>query len=154
MEGASVNLNSADFALLFASSRAISTTRMSSETESQMPSPSQTQGLRPSRHLLFLCSRNRLRSPTAQQIFADYADVETDSAGLSPDADTLLSAEQVEWADVILVMEKIHRERLTKRFGSLLKGKQVAVLGIPDLYDFMQPELIHLLQQKCARYVR
>ena len=30
---------------------------------------------------LFICSRNRLRSPTAEQVFASWQDVETDSAG-------------------------------------------------------------------------
>jgi len=35
-------------------------------------------------NLLFLCSRNRLRSPTAEPVFADRPGVETASAGLSP----------------------------------------------------------------------
>ena len=35
-------------------------------------------------NLLFLCSRNRLRSPTAEQVFAAWPGVETASAGLAP----------------------------------------------------------------------
>ena len=57
---------------------------------------------------LFLCSRNRLRSPTAEAVFAAWPGVETDSAGLAPDADTRLSAEQLEWADIVFVMERAH----------------------------------------------
>ena len=72
------------------------------------------------RHVLFISSRNRLRSPIAEHLFAG-PDVETDSAGLAPDADCLLSAEQVEWADLIFVMEKQHRTRLTQRFAAALK---------------------------------
>lgn len=44
--------------------------------------------------VLFICSRNRLRSPTAESVFAAPG-LETDSAGLAQDADVVLSAEQV-----------------------------------------------------------
>lgn len=106
-----------------------------------------------SKRLLFLCSRNRLRSPTAEAVFAAYPGIETDSAGLSPDAELRLSAEQVEWADVILVMERVHQQRLKRDFGKLLAGKKVAVLNIPDDYDFMEPALVELLKSKCAPYL-
>jgi predicted protein tyrosine phosphatase len=106
------------------------------------------------RRVLFVCSRNRLRSPTAQQVFADWPGVETDSAGLAPDAETVLTSEQIEWADIILVMEKSHRARLTQRFKAQLSGKKVACLDIPDDYEFMQPELIALLRKKAALHLR
>ena len=60
-------------------------------------------------NLLFLCARNRLRSPTAEQVFASRPGVETASAGLAPDADEQVSAELIEWADLIFVMERAHR---------------------------------------------
>ena len=101
------------------------------------------------RNLLFLCSRNKLRSPTAEAIFADHPGVEVDSAGLSSDAEVPLEEEQVQWADVILVMEKVHRERLNKKFGKLLGTKKVVVLNIPDNYDYMDEELVKLLKQRC-----
>ncbi|MGJ8695523.1 MAG: low molecular weight protein tyrosine phosphatase family protein [Verrucomicrobiaceae bacterium] len=105
------------------------------------------------KHILFLCSRNRLRSPTAEEIFRNHPGVATDSAGLSKDADLPLSADQIEWADLILVMETIHRTRLTKKFGPLLKSKKIAILHIPDNYPFMDPALITLLQKKCAPFL-
>ncbi len=104
-------------------------------------------------NLLFLCSRNKLRSPTAEAIFAGRPGVEVDSAGLSPDAEVPLEAEQVEWADLILVMEKAHRRRLNRNFGKFLAGKKVVVLDIPDDYDCMDPELVALLEARCARYL-
>jgi predicted protein tyrosine phosphatase len=107
---------------------------------------------RSTRHLLFLCSRNRLRSPTAEAIFASCG-TKTDSAGLSPDAEVILSPDQIEWADLILVMEKIHLARLNRDYGRYLKSKRVVVLGIPDRYDFMDPALIAVLEERCARYV-
>lgn len=79
--------------------------------------------------------------------------METDSAGLADDAEVPLSADQIEWADVILVMEPIHRTRLTRRFKDRLGRKRIAVLGIPDNYVYMDEELIRLLKSKCAPYL-
>lgn len=106
------------------------------------------------RNLLFLCSRNKWRSPTAEAIFRGRPGIETDSAGLSPDAEVPLSADQVEWADLILVMEKVHLARLKRKFGKYLAGKRVVVLDVPDHYRFMDPELVRLLESRCAPYLR
>jgi predicted protein tyrosine phosphatase len=106
------------------------------------------------RRLLFVCSRNRLRSPTAEQVFANWPGVETDSAGLASDAETILSADQIEWADVIFVMEKAHRAKLTRQFKAHVNGKKVVCLDIPDDYEFMQPELIRLLETKVRQHLR
>lgn len=103
---------------------------------------------------LFICTQNRLRSPTAEQVFASWPGIETDSAGLGNDADIPLSAEQLEWASIIFVMEKAHRNKLSKRFRPYLNGKQVICLNIPDDYDYMQPELIKLLELKVAPFLR
>lgn len=105
-------------------------------------------------HLLFICSQNRLRSPTAEQVFSDRPGRETASAGTNRGADNPLSAELVEWADVIFVMEKQHQRKLTQGFGAHLRGKRVVCLGIPDDYEFMQPELVGLLEGKVGKYLR
>ncbi|MFM0730602.1 low molecular weight protein tyrosine phosphatase family protein [Paraburkholderia sediminicola] len=103
---------------------------------------------------LFVCSKNRLRSPTAEQVFAAWPNVETDSAGLGADADVPLSSEQLRWADVVFVMEKAHRARLSAKFRACLNGKKVICLDIPDDYAFMQPELVALLEQKAGKFLR
>ncbi len=105
------------------------------------------------KRLLFICARNRLRSPTAQDIFAGYPGVETDSAGLNPDAEVRLSWEQIEWADLILVMERRHLAGINRMFGRLPADKKAIVLNIPDNYDYMQPELVELLKKRCAGLV-
>ena len=105
------------------------------------------------KRILFLCSQNKLRSPTAETIFSDYPGIEVDSAGLNNDAVVPLSSEQIEWADVIIVMEKAHQNRLNRKFGSVLRGKRIAVLNIPDDYDYMEPSLINLLKIRCAQYL-
>ncbi|MBD8881443.1 phosphotyrosine protein phosphatase [Rhodanobacter sp. 7MK24] len=98
--------------------------------------------------VLFVCSRNRLRSPTAEAVFAGVPGVEADSAGVASDAETVLDVAQVDWADLIVVMERRHKAVLARRFGAGLKGKRVVCLDIPDRYDYMQPELVALLEQK------
>ncbi|VWB24542.1 low molecular weight protein tyrosine phosphatase family protein [Burkholderia lata] len=102
---------------------------------------------------LFLCSRNRLRSPTAEAVFAAWPGVETDSAGLAPDADTRVSAEQLDWADVVFVMERAHKARLAAQFGAHLRHKKIVCLDIPDRYTTMQPELVTLLERKAGPFL-
>jgi predicted protein tyrosine phosphatase len=103
--------------------------------------------------LLFLCSKNKLRSPTAELVFSEYSEIETDSAGLNRDAEVRLSDEQILWSDLIFVMEKAHRSKLTRDYSHALKDKRVIVLGIPDRYRFMSKDLIALLKKKCAPFL-
>ncbi len=81
-----------------------------------------------------------MRSPTAAAIAAEW--VGTDYAGLSNDADVPLEREQVEWADIIFVMDRRHAKRLKVLFGGILAHRRIVVLDIPDRYGFMDPELI------------
>lgn len=106
------------------------------------------------RRVLFLCSRHRLRSPTAAAVFAAWVHLDVDSAGLADDAETLLAADQLDWADLIVVMEASHRRRLQSRYAKQLRGKRVVCLDIPDRYDFMQPELVELLLKKAGPLLR
>lgn len=105
------------------------------------------------RHVLFLCSRNRLRSPTAEQVFADWPGIETSSAGLDHDAENPLTPELLAWADLVFVMERVHRARLSARFKPYLDGKRVVCLAIPDRYRYMEPALVRLLQAKVPRHL-
>ena len=104
--------------------------------------------------LLFICSENGLRSPTAEAVFSEYEGVEAIGAGTNSDAQTPVSGDLIEWADIILVMEKSHRNKVSKKYKELLKNKRLVVLDIPDNYDCMQPELIQLLKSKVSRVVR
>lgn len=99
-------------------------------------------------NVLFICSQNRLRSPTAEQVFADWPGIETFSAGLNHSAGNPVTPELLAWADLIFVMERAHRSRLSARFKAHLGGKRVVCLEIPDDYAFMDPDLIRLLKAK------
>lgn len=103
--------------------------------------------------LLFLCSKNKLRSPTAEAIFSNINDWEVYSAGISNDAEVHVSVEDIEWADFIFVMEKAHKKKLSSKFGSVIKNKKVISLDIPDDYEYMDEKLIEILQSKVPRLV-
>ncbi|WP_018609591.1 low molecular weight protein tyrosine phosphatase family protein [Uliginosibacterium gangwonense] len=98
--------------------------------------------------VLFVCGKNRWRSPTAEQIFADHPCIVCNSAGLSHDADNPLTSERVAWADLIFVMEKAQRSRLNKQFKHALHGQRVICLDIPYDYTYMDPALIGLLKAR------
>ncbi|MBF0121645.1 MAG: phosphotyrosine protein phosphatase [Desulfobacterales bacterium] len=103
---------------------------------------------------LFVCSQNRLRSPTAEAVFSNHPGIEAMSAGTNHDAENPVSLDLIEWADCVLVMEKKHKNKLIKRFKSAFKTKKLVVLDIPDKYEYMEPELISILKAKMDRYIR
>ncbi len=72
------------------------------------------------------------------------------SAGTSASAKRPITADDVRWADVILVMEEKHKSRITAEFGRLLTGKRIVVLDIPDEYEAMAPELMELVEETVA----
>jgi predicted protein tyrosine phosphatase len=105
------------------------------------------------RNVLFVCSQNRLRSPTAQQIFSTCTAIQCLSAGLDYDAVTAVTLDLIDWADIIFVMEKAHRNKLTRKFKAQLLNKQLICLNIPDEYEFMDAELVQLLKLKVSRFL-
>jgi len=105
------------------------------------------------KHILFVCSQNRLRSPTAEQVFSTYPGIECMSAGTNHDADNPLTPELIEWADIIFAMENMHRNKITAKFKKHLNKQRIICLGIPDDYDFMDPGLVKLLKAKLTPYL-
>lgn len=105
------------------------------------------------KHVLFICSQNRLRSPTAEQVFAAHPGIECSSAGLNNDAENPVTPELVEWADIIFVMEKAHRNKLSAKFKQYLGKARVICLDIPDEYEYMDPVLVELLKEKVTRHL-
>ena len=104
-------------------------------------------------NLLFVCSENRLRSPTAEAIFSNYDGINAIGAGTNSDAETTVSGDLIEWADVIFAMEKSHRKKISKKFSALLRNKRLVCLAIPDNFEYMQPELVKILETKVKSIV-
>lgn len=103
--------------------------------------------------VLFVCSQNKLRSPTGEAVFSGNPDLEVRSAGLNHDAEVPLGIEDVEWADIIFVMEAAHKRKLKKKFRESLKNQSVICLGIPDNYEYMQPELVELFKKNVPQFL-
>ena len=106
------------------------------------------------KNILFICSRNKLRSPTAETIFSDIEGFEVRSAGLYNDATVPLTPDLVEWADFIFVMEKSHRDKLRKKFRRFLKDQRVICLDIPDEFEYMEEGLVRLLNQRMGNFFK
>lgn len=104
------------------------------------------------KRVLFICSQNRLRSPTAEQVFSNRSGFEVASAGLNPEAETPVSPELLQWADIVIVMERTHRNKLSKKFRAHLKSKRVICLDIPDEFEYMDPGLVRLLEAKVGPF--
>ncbi|OAZ98694.1 low molecular weight protein tyrosine phosphatase family protein [Halomonas sp. G11] len=105
-------------------------------------------------NLLFICSENRLRSPTAESVFAAYPGIKAIGAGTGVNAQTPVSRDLIEWANIVLVMEKHHQDEVARTYRDVLKDKPLVCLDIPDHYEFMEPELITLLKERVTEYVR
>lgn len=104
------------------------------------------------KNILFICSQNRLRSPTAERVFSDWSEISVASAGTDNDAENPITSELIGWADVIMVMERTHRNRLRNKFRSSLDGKNIICLGIPDEYEYMDAELVKILVARVPKY--
>lgn len=99
------------------------------------------------KNVLFICSKNQWRSPTAEQIWRKHPALNVRSAGTSSNARHSISINDVEWAHVIFVMEEKHKVQITNKFRRATVNKPIYVLDIPDDYRYMDPELIELLRQ-------
>lgn len=104
-------------------------------------------------NVLFVCSQNRWRSPTAEEVFAEYPGVACASAGLNHDAENPLTPELLDWAELVFVMEREHKKRLSARFQAHLGDKRVICLDIPDKHRFMDPALVDLLKRKVTKFL-
>ena len=102
---------------------------------------------------LFVCGQNRLRSPTAERIFSSLSGIECASAGVHESADVPLDPELLAWADTVYVMEQVHRRRIQTKFRTVLNGKRIVVLNIPDEYEYMAPALVERLERVMAPYL-
>ena len=101
--------------------------------------------------LLFVCSRNKWRSPTAEMLVRRHPRFEARSAGTAASARTRVNAGHLDWADCVVCMEVAHAKHLRDRFRAGLKGKRLEVLGIEDVYLAMDPELIEEIRDGLFR---
>ena len=99
-------------------------------------------------NILFVCSRNQWRSPTAEAVYRNRKDINVKSAGTSSSAKNKLTAKIILWSDIIFVMEKKHKQIMMESFPDALEEKKIIILDIPDEYQFMDSELIEEIETK------
>ncbi len=102
-------------------------------------------------NLLFVCSKNQWRSPTAELLFKSHQQHIARSAGTSSKARIKVNQKLIDWADEIFVMERKHKDLLEKNFGSD-RPQKIKVLNIQDNYQYGDPELIEILKAQLAGY--
>ena len=100
------------------------------------------------RRLLFVCRQNRRRSATAERLFAKRTDLDVRSAGTAPDALVRVNVNMLDWADVIFIMDDEQRRWLESAFTGHPALGRIACLNIPDVFTFLQPELVELLEER------
>ena len=102
--------------------------------------------------ILFLCTANIQRSRTAEDLFREEMPQHVyRSAGLSEkeckrNHTTLCTEEMLVWADKVYVFEQMHLERIQAHTDDKYIDK-IHCLDIEDVYQYMQPELIILLNR-------
>ncbi len=104
------------------------------------------------KRLLFVCTANIQRSPTAERLYKTNPRFDVRSAGISPFAKTMISRDLLEWADYIIVMEKHQQQAIRKSFTEIAVKKKIFCFDIPDEYDYMSPELQYLIKEKMSDY--
>ena len=116
-------------------------------------------------NILFVCGKNLSRSPTAEMIYKDHSDLNVKSAGTEPSTGkeqsagseqstaTELTAENINWSDLIFAMEDKHKQTMIEKFPFEIEQKKIVVLDIPDKYKYMDDELIQEIKIKVNKYI-
>jgi len=92
-----------------------------------------------------ICGQNKRRSRTAEAIFKNDQRFAIRSVGLSPKSDRKIREKDIIWADLILVIETRYRNKLRDSYPQV-EMPEIEILHIPDDYEFMDAELISLLE--------
>ena len=96
--------------------------------------------------MLFVCTANHNRSPTAEIMYQRYPGLEAKSTGIFKPEKKV--REGLSWADVIVVMEDVHEKHIREHFAQELADKRVFVLGIEDRYRYMEDDLTDLIEER------
>lgn len=74
-------------------------------------------------------------------MYANDPRFEARSAGTLAARRHEVSGEDLEWADLIVVMEERHRRAILRGFPEVTDNTEIVVLGIPDVYQYMSLQL-------------
>jgi predicted protein tyrosine phosphatase len=98
--------------------------------------------------VLFVCSANVDRSPTAEKIYRREPSLNVRSAGTLSYARVPVSAELIEWADCVCVMQPSHLRSIGENFPEASRGKELVCLDVPDVHRYMSAALVSAIREK------
>lgn len=103
------------------------------------------------KRVLTVCSANMLRSPTiAHVLSANPYNFNTRSAGTAGFALIPVTEDLLVWADEIVCADTEHALDIRNKLMQYQLDKPVINLGIPDIYEYRNPELIQLIKERYA----
>ena len=105
-------------------------------------------------NVLFVCNMNRFRSRTAEDLYKNDSRFSVKSAGIFPDARQPVTKELIEWADYVVAMEEVQKAFMEASFPDETLHKPIIILQIPDMFDYMNPELIKILKERFENAAR
>jgi predicted protein tyrosine phosphatase len=106
------------------------------------------------KNILFVCSLNWHRSKTAETLFSKFERFNVKSAGIKKYAETPITKELIDWSDTVFVMEEKHKTYITEKFIDSKKEDNIIILDIEDKYNYMDPKLIHILEEKIISHIK
>ena len=106
-------------------------------------------------NVVFVCTMNKMRSATAEVVArAEWPEWEYRSCGTDKTATVPMSDEMFQWADMVVYMEKEHKNKAEKKCKSAKTVKSKIVMGVPDEFDYMDVEFIKVFKSRFENYVR
>ena len=100
------------------------------------------------RKVLFVCTANQQRSPTAERMYSDDPRFEVRSAGTDALLGRGVTAEDLIWANLVVVMEAGHEHKIRMRYPEESQRTEIVVLGIPDVYQYMEQALQREIKER------
>ena len=100
-----------------------------------------------------MCRQNRVRSTTAELVYATRPDLEVRSAGVAEYAAVPLTQEMFDWADQIFVFSKWQLQLVQERFQSFTANKPVVCINVTDRFEYKSPKLIKKLTGRLEPYL-
>lgn len=104
-------------------------------------------------NILFVCGRNKWRSPTAEKIYKNDQRRNVRSAGISEKSNHQVNGNDIFWADLIVVFEHKYKSWIIEKFRDL-HLLRIKNMDIPDEYEYMNPELVEMIKDRVEDYIK
>ena len=105
------------------------------------------------KRVLFVCTQNKVRSLTAEHLYRGRPDLDVKSCGTATFAKNQLTAELMNWAEVVFYFDDSQIEVIEKCFSKEAQEKPVICLGLADVFTYKSDALVVKLVTKLEPYL-